>query len=83
MTKAQLPIFEAMNQKIQLLMKSIYPSVMDSKQVVNLSDGGVGFNENFEVKTQNSYGYVMFILDNWPVPLFIVYGPKIKRMHLK
>jgi Tfp pilus assembly protein PilZ len=44
---------------------------MEERQIINLSDGGVGFNGNFAVQTQNSFGYIMCVLDSHPVPLFI------------
>lgn len=71
LSKAQQPLYDALDRKTNLLKEAMYPSVMDSRQVVNISDGGVGFNGNFEVHTHDAWGYVMFILDNWPVPLFI------------
>lgn len=71
LSSAQRPIYDALNKKLSLIKDAMYPSLMDARQLINISDGGVGFNGNFEVHTHDSYGYVMFILDNWPVPLFI------------
>lgn len=68
---SQLPMYEALSKKMDLLKEAIYPSVAGARHLINLSDGGVGFNGDLEVKTDNSWGYVMLILDNWPLPLFI------------
>ena len=46
----------------------MYPDVFKSLTRINLSSGGLGFNDNTSVDTLSSKAYVMLILDAYPVP---------------
>ncbi len=69
-TPAPNHIHRSCKQKINLLLKHLFPDVLEPLVNINLSAGGMAFYDNNHNDTDNII-YIMLIIDSHPVPLLL------------